>query len=230
MQTNIPPQPEQIPNYASDYFQQPNREQGMAVASLVLGLISCVTLGLAGIGTIAAFILGVVALRRARSRPSQYGGEGFAIAGIITSVLSLVVIVVFLYSVFVTLPRAFASGQLLMNETLAMQRLSVIGMQEKAYHDYYGKGAYATTDQLREAGLISHQDFENGYRFKVLINADGFEAFATPEKHAETGYRSFFVSMDGLVRGADHKGQDAKFSDPVMLHALPPGRKVRKVE
>jgi hypothetical protein len=117
-----------------------------------------------------------------------------------------------------------------MNETLAMQRLSVIGMQEKAFHDYQSKGAYATTDQLREAGFISHQDLENGYRYKILINGDSFEAFATPEKYAETGYRSFFVSKDGLVRGANRKGQDASASDPVLIQAVPPGKKVVKVK
>ena len=55
---------------------------GMAVTSLVLGILSCVCFGfLAGI---PAIILGHIAYSRARKCPDQYGGAGLAIAGFVT--------------------------------------------------------------------------------------------------------------------------------------------------
>jgi hypothetical protein len=56
------------------------KRQGMAVTSLVLGI-----LGLACVGPITglpALILGLVALNRSRRQPEAYGGGGLAIAGI----------------------------------------------------------------------------------------------------------------------------------------------------
>lgn len=52
----------------------------MAAASLVLGILSLFTFGLTGI---PAIICGYVTRRRMRNAPSQYGGAGKALAGLI---------------------------------------------------------------------------------------------------------------------------------------------------
>src|SRR3954452_5170123 len=88
-----------------EYRQGPARDKRLAVASLVLGIVSCFTLGLAGLGTIAGIVTGVMALRRARSNPAQYEGEGLAIAGIATSVLSIVIAAVLAFGALITIPR-----------------------------------------------------------------------------------------------------------------------------
>jgi signal peptidase I len=62
----------------------------MAAASLVIGLISILTLGLLLVGALAGLILGLVALRRTQRDPAQYGGAGYATAGITTSAVGLV--------------------------------------------------------------------------------------------------------------------------------------------
>lgn len=64
----------------------------MAVTSLVIGLVSVLTLGLFLVGALAGLILGLVALRRTQREPARYGGSGYAIAGITTSAVGLVLV------------------------------------------------------------------------------------------------------------------------------------------
>jgi hypothetical protein len=64
-------------------------QQGLAIASLVLGILSLVCFGL--LTGIPAIICGHLARGRARRSPTQYGGAGMAIAGLILGYLSIVI-------------------------------------------------------------------------------------------------------------------------------------------
>lgn len=69
-------------------------QQTLAVASMVLGITSltigwCCYLGV--LTSPIALILGIVALVQIKNDPAKYGGKGFAIAGILTGVLYLVI-------------------------------------------------------------------------------------------------------------------------------------------
>ena len=67
------------------------KTSGLAIASLVCGIAG---LCLAGIPSIAGIILGVMGLGRIRRSVGQTSGRGIAIAGIITSIVGLVLWVV----------------------------------------------------------------------------------------------------------------------------------------
>jgi len=90
-----PPPPPRLPT-------QP--QQGLAVASFILGIVS-ITIGWCcsfGILTApVALILGIVALVQIKNEPARNGGKGFAIGGIVTSGLYFVVIglIVLLYGI-----------------------------------------------------------------------------------------------------------------------------------
>jgi len=58
------------------------RRKGLAVASLALGLLGTLCLGLGGIVPLVAIALGVVALYNVSRSPEQYGGRGLALGGI----------------------------------------------------------------------------------------------------------------------------------------------------
>ena len=65
--------------------------QGLAIASLVIGILSLPTLGCLGVGAVLSIVLGIIALVRASRDPGAYGGRGFAIGGIVASAISLLV-------------------------------------------------------------------------------------------------------------------------------------------
>jgi signal peptidase I len=77
-------------SYASTVSTAVQTRKGLAAASLVIGLVSILTLGLFLVGAIVGLILGLVALRRAQRDPAQYGGAGYAIGGITMSAVGLV--------------------------------------------------------------------------------------------------------------------------------------------
>ena len=77
-------------NGSNDYAVPPKKKSGLAIASLVLGLLSLIGFCCCGINIITAplaIIFGIVSLAKHR------GGTGMAITGIITAVLSLLIIV-----------------------------------------------------------------------------------------------------------------------------------------
>jgi hypothetical protein len=64
-----------------------SKRQGMAITSLVLGILSMVCFGF--LTGIPAIILGHIAHRRTRKAPEQYAGSGLAIAGFVMGYASL---------------------------------------------------------------------------------------------------------------------------------------------
>lgn len=64
------------------------RNDPLAVASLIVGLVSFFCLGI--IASLVAIGLGVGALSRIRAQPAVYEGQGLAIAGIVVSGVQIV--------------------------------------------------------------------------------------------------------------------------------------------
>lgn len=71
----------------------PIRTSGLAIASLVLGILAFFTLGVTGI---VAVILGHMALSRIRRQPAELGGSGLAIAGLVTGYIGIVLLILML--------------------------------------------------------------------------------------------------------------------------------------
>jgi prepilin-type processing-associated H-X9-DG protein/predicted Zn finger-like uncharacterized protein len=77
------------PNYPQAQAQYsipagPQQSNGMAIASLICGLLGCT-----GIGGILAIIFGIVALNK--TKDPRYGGRGMAIAGLVLGCFGLIV-------------------------------------------------------------------------------------------------------------------------------------------
>jgi hypothetical protein len=75
-------------------YRPANQSQGLAVASLVLGIVS-VSVGWCYIGVLTApigLILGIVSLLQIKKDPSKYGGKNLAIGGIVTSSIGAVLV------------------------------------------------------------------------------------------------------------------------------------------
>ena len=79
--------------------------QGMAIASLVLGIISVITFGLGFLTGIPAIVLGHLARSRARKSPHLYTGKGKAAAGLVMGYWSIAALLLFLPAYFHVLNR-----------------------------------------------------------------------------------------------------------------------------
>lgn len=85
-----PPPPPGQPGYGPGY-SAPNRNNGMSIASLVLGIVG-IPLCFLFVPSVLAVIFGAVALNQIGNDPGQ-SGRGRAIAGIVLGVVALVLVV-----------------------------------------------------------------------------------------------------------------------------------------
>ena len=83
--SQVPPPPMTVPPPGASGYPapMPKRTNGLAIASLVFGILGCIPF----LSGLLAVVLGFLGIRKARD--PQVGGKGLAIAGIILGVLSL---------------------------------------------------------------------------------------------------------------------------------------------
>lgn len=201
-------------------------KKGLAVTSLVIGIIDVFTFGLLGLGAIAGTTLAIVALVNAKRSPHEYGGQSLATAGLVTSILSLVIIFPIGIALAIELPDVLASRRAA-NEESSIQALRTIRAAEATYASTSGKGAYGTLDQLAAAQLIDSKlatGIRSGYKFTVEVEAGEhnrsarFQAVGVPLTYGSTGIRSFYVDEDSIIRGEDNRGTDATALSPPLAN------------
>jgi competence protein ComGC len=194
---------------ATNYPPSPAPRTGMAIASLVLGIVGFFTCGLAVVGAITGIVLGFVALRKARKDPQQYGGEGIAITGIIVNGLCLLIIPVI---AAIAIPNMTKSQQAA-HEALALSRVRAIGSAQLLYFETVGQGQFASLQQLVAAGMIDGtiaSGEAGGYLYtSTPLNVKGmppmYDTTARPAKTGTfgSGNRSFGSNETNVIYEAD---------------------------
>ena len=187
-------------NQFADGIQRQPRK-GMAISSLVLGILSIPTLGLLLIGGVVGLILGIIALRRVNRDPAAYGGKGIAIAGIVTSGASFLFAGMIGVVAAIAIPNVIKSAQAA-RETVALRVVGEIGQAQRLYSVTKGKGKFGSLDALAAQQLIAPDlatGQRGGYFFESTpINIDGqppmFDTTARPVSTGTfgTGNRSFY--------------------------------------
>lgn len=192
---------------------------GLAIASMVLGIVAIpATFLLVGILLApVAFVLGIVALVRASKKPFVYGGKGFAVAGITTSSVALFFFIPIIAAI--AIPNILAARRAA-NEGSAISTLQKLYVAQRTYMGNLGKESCGDLIDLSSANLIDSvvaTGRKSGYRFEIgnSKKGSGCEIYATPVTKSE-GTRSFIISNDGVLRGADKQGLKAEESDPVL--------------
>jgi len=194
-------------------------KKGLAISSLVIGIFSFLTMGLLGIGATVGITLGIIALVKTNRNPSEYGGKGLAIAGLVLSSLSAIVMPVAIIAA-IAIPNLLASRRAA-NEGFTIAVLRRILSAEATYYGVHGK--YGTLDQLALDQLIDPElaaGTRHGYKFKIDISTlefpgqSGFEAVGAPVTYPSSGRRSFYINETGVIRVADKHGTDATKLDP----------------
>lgn len=185
--------------------------KSLAIASLVVGIISIPTLGLLFVGGITGIVLGVVALNKAKMQPDHYAGRGLAIAGIITSSLSLLVAIPAIIAA-IAIPNLLKSQQAA-RETGALSDVSTINKAQVLYSVTKGRGKFTDLRTLGAQGFIDStlaSGQKNDYIFSSdQIIAEGFPPMFDVTAKPTTigtfgaGNRSFYSNETMVVYEAE---------------------------
>ncbi|HKQ78857.1 MAG TPA: DUF4190 domain-containing protein [Blastocatellia bacterium] len=187
-------------------IQPQQTRKGLAITSLVLGIISIPTLGLLGVGAIVALVLGSIALRRIKKEPAIYGGKGMAIAGIITSVVSLLLIAVFGILAAIAVPR-LTENLRRGRETATIQRLRTIHTNETQFEAMNSR--FGTLKELAEARLVD-QDYADGTEVAGYVYSSSDVSKDTYCIHAvrtssSVARHDYVLCEDGIIRRVESK-------------------------
>lgn len=211
------------PNYSYENYE-PTLKSGLAIASMVLGIVGFVT-SILLIGVLIApigLILGIVALLKAKNRPRIYGGKGFAIAGTVLSGLTILFIPIV---AAIAIPNLLAARRAA-NEGSAIANLRTLSGAEMTFMATSGGrcGDLATLNaqKLIDPALAKGEKY--GYRFMVInlptVNG-GCELHAAPTS-SSVGTRSFYFSTeDGVLRAAAKNGKFADATDAPIDDSAP---------
>jgi len=210
------------------------QEKGLAIAALILGILSFFTFGLLFVGAIAGIILAAKAMGRVSREPWRYGGRGMAIAGLVLSITSLVSAAPIGIIAAIAIPNLLAARRAA-NEASAIYSMRTISAAEVTYQSNFAK--YGTLQELAASGLIDPKlgsGMKNGYTFTLTLNSENPEAFevtGVPETYGSSGTRSFYVDETFVIRGADnYGGPSTKMDDPLEQDVEFPGRSGRRIE
>lgn len=121
-------------------------KKGLAITSFALGIASVPLVCLFGLGVLTAlvaFVIGIVALVKANRSPAEYGGNGMAIAGIVTSGLCLLTVPILAAIAIPSLLRARVAA----NESAAIGDVRTVISGEAAYASA-NSGYYDTLECL----------------------------------------------------------------------------------
>ena len=191
--------------------------QGLAIASLVIGILSLPTLGCLGVGALLSIVLGIVALTRASRSPGEYGGRGFAIGGIVASAMSLMVAIPLGGIVAAIAIPSLLRARVSANEAAAIGDVRTVISAEAAYGsancDTYGRleclsnprgpgciaGYPATAPTFLDATLTAAQ-VKSGYRRAFHPGAEVALA-DRPGCAGGTGLESFAYTAEPETRG-----------------------------
>ena len=216
------PSPTPVYNY-NESTQQEGPNRGLAIASLVLGIIGFFTIGLVGVGAIVGVILACMALSRIKRDPWLYGGRGMAIAALVLNIVSLVSFVPMGIIAAIAIPNLLASRRAA-NEGAAQSSLRTLHAAEATYQATRGAGNFGTLSELAAEGLIDSKlatGTKSGYKFTVELttndmNYPGFAVVGVPMTYGGvegSGVRSFYIDETGVIRGDDKFGRPATKED-----------------
>ena len=134
---------------ASLFFPPPRPKQtsGLAIASLVLGILGFITIGITGA---IGMILGALALHKISKKPLEIGGQPLAIVGIVLSAISFCLMGLMVAVLMPALGRAREMAK----RVQCASQLRGLGNATTMYNsDYDGYNPIPWTDKVKKAGF-----------------------------------------------------------------------------
>ena len=188
-----------------------------ALASLICGILF-----LCAPASIAAVVLGHLALVDIKRSAGRMAGQGMAIAGLVMGYLGIGLTVIYLVVVIFAMRKAMQTVNVPLNESMAIASMKSYDQTLKAYAAKCpqqgfpatlsalgpGSGDCAHADLL-DANMASGHAVKQGYRFLYTPGTNGsqkvtvFALVARPTQPGFTGKRYFFVDEEGVIRQSD---------------------------
>jgi hypothetical protein len=205
----------------------PPQSSNKAIASLVCGVLF-----LCAPASIAAIVLGHLALADIKRSANRLTGHGLAVAGLVMGYLGIALTTVYIvFAVFMV--RTILSRDIPANETSAIATMRTYDHALKAYAAKCPQQGYPATllprgpgpgncirANLTDARLAVPVPVRKGYMFQYTPGANGseriqvFALLARPVQPNLTGKRFFFLDEEGVLRQADSQ-IIGPHSDPV---------------
>src|SRR5258708_5376791 len=196
-------------------WEQPPRNSNKAIASLVCGILF-----MCAPASIAAVILGHLALADIKRTAGRMTGQGMAIAGLVMGYLGVALTTIYIIFV-VFMVRNTLSHNVTVNEATALTTMRTYSQALKAYAEKCPKQGYPATlsplgpgtGDCKRANLVELQlaaavPVRQGYMFQYTAGVNGadrvttFALVARPLQPGMTGSRFFYVDEEGVIRVA----------------------------
>jgi general secretion pathway protein G len=176
----------------------------LAIASLVCGIVGPCTLGLA---SIAGIILGIVGLKKIKAGGGAVGGRGLAIAGIIVSVVTLIIgliLAVILGGALLFAPRFKGRSE---QAKIAAAHVDIDNLQVALDAFELDFGRYPSTEECLKVLIDPPQDptrWRGPYLKRSPKDAWGNSyMYRFPGRHNTNGYDLYSFGPDGQEGGGD---------------------------
>jgi hypothetical protein len=198
-----------------------------AVASLICGVILCFVPS-----SIAAVILGHLALADIKRSAGRKAGQGMAVAGLVMGYIGIVFTAIFAVAILLAM-RNTLRHDVPGNESAAIQTMKTYGQALKAYAVKCPQQGYPTSlvrlgpgsgdcsrANLVEMRLAMARPAKLGYVFSYNPGIEGkdhvavFALVASPVQPGLTGTRYFYLDDSGVIRQASSQIVGPR-SDPV---------------
>jgi len=214
------------PGLAQQAWSGPQEKSGKATASLVCGILLC----LSPFSSAAAVILGHLALSEIKKSAGRLAGQGVAVAGLVLGYIGLALLPFILIIAAIAIPNLLRS-RMAANEASAVGSLRTINTAAVTYSSTYPSLGYpAKLRNLGSSGAASSSSADlvdsvlaagtkSGYVFVFTgdgkIPSTGYSIVATPVSQGTSGQRGFFTDQTGVIRMSANGAADAN-SEPLL--------------
>jgi len=194
---------------------QPQQTSGMAIGSLICGLVPFFVLT-----PIAAIVLGHIALSQIKRSAGRLKGKGMAIAGLVLGYACVAMLPFILIIAAIAIPNLM-HARIAANEASAAASVRTFNTAEVTYAaDHPDKGFTCSLDDLRNEQIIRGplaSGSQAGYVFELVgckaENPDGantqYQVIAYPIQKGRSGTKAFCSDQSDVVRYvANGSGED----------------------
>ncbi|MGH9514995.1 MAG: DUF4190 domain-containing protein [Terriglobales bacterium] len=182
-----------------------SKTSGMAVASLVFGILNIFPL------SVVAIVLGHISLSRIKKSAGQIQGKGLAIAGLVLGYLGIAAIPLILIIAAIAIPNVLRA-KIAANEASAAHSVRMVATAERSYAAQHPtEGFTCNLADLNSAGLGDSDLLggqKHGYVFTLQncsaettgIPVTKFQVTAIPVSLNSTGIKAFCADETGALR------------------------------